>query len=85
MPLSVVCFQYRTADVSKHGDEKYLDDLNSRLLDALEKDGRIFLSGTTIDGNRALRACSVNHRPHREDVHFLLDVTRQVGRSLAGL
>ena len=39
MPLSVVCFQYRTADVSKHGDEKYLDDLNSRLLDALEKDG----------------------------------------------
>jgi len=85
VPLSVVCFQYRTADVSKHGDEKYLDDLNSRLLDALEKDGRIFLSGTTIDGNRALRACSVNHRPHREDVHFLLDVTRQVGRSLAGL
>jgi glutamate/tyrosine decarboxylase-like PLP-dependent enzyme len=85
VPLSVVCFQYSTADVSKHGDQKYLDDLNSRLLGALEKDGRIFLSGTTIHGKRALRACSVNHRLRREDVHFLLDVTRQVGRSLAGL
>lgn len=85
VPLSVVCFQYRTADLSKHGDQKYLDDLNSRLVDALEKDGRIFLSGTTIHGKRALRACSVNHRLRREDVDFLLDVTRQVGRSLAGL
>jgi aromatic-L-amino-acid/L-tryptophan decarboxylase len=85
VPLSIVCFQYRTADVSKHRDQKYLDDLNSRLLDALEKDGRIFLSGTAIHGKRALRACSVNHRLRREDADFLLDVTRQVGRSLTVL
>ena len=85
VPLSVVCFQYRTAYAFKHADQKYLDDLNNRLLDALEKDGRVFLSGTTIHGKRALRACSVNHRLRREDVDFLLDVTRQVGRSLAGL
>lgn len=84
VPLSVVCFQYRTTDTSKHGDQKYLDDLNSHLLDALEKDGRIFLSGTNICGKRVLRACSVNHRLRREDVDFLLDVTREVGRSLAG-
>ena len=25
VPLSVVCFQYRTPDVSVHGDQKYLD------------------------------------------------------------
>ena len=85
VPLSVVCFQYRTADASKHTDQQYLDDLNNRLLDALEKDGRVFLSGTTIHGKRALRACSVNHRLRREDVDFLLDLTRQLGRSLAGL
>lgn len=84
VPLSVVCFQYRTTNISKHTDPQYLDDLNHRLLDALEKDGRVFLSGTTIHGKRALRACSVNHRLRREDVDFLLDVTRQVGCSLAG-
>ena len=85
VPLSVVCFQYRTTDNYRHTDQQYLDDLNNRILDALEKDGRVFLSGTTIHGKRALRACSVNHRLRREDVDFLLDVTRQVGRSLAGL
>ncbi len=85
VPLSVVCFRYRTADTSKHTDQQYLDDLNNRLLGALERDGRVFLSGTIIDGKRALRACSVNHRLRREDVDFLLEVTRQVGRSLAGL
>jgi glutamate/tyrosine decarboxylase-like PLP-dependent enzyme len=80
VPLSVVCFQYRTPDISVYGDQKYLDELNSRLLEALEKDGRVFLSGTKIHGKRALRACSVNHRLRREDVDFLLDVIREVGR-----
>jgi len=50
----------------------------------LEKDGRVFLSGTKIHGKRALRACSVNHRLRREDVDFLLDVIREVGRLLIG-
>jgi aromatic-L-amino-acid decarboxylase len=85
VPLSVVCFQYRTADNSKHEDQDYLNDLNNRLLEAVEKDGRIFLSGTSIRGRRALRACSVNHRLDREHVDFLLDVTTQIGRSLSGL
>jgi aromatic-L-amino-acid decarboxylase len=84
VPLSVVCFQYRTPDISVHKDQKYLDELNNQLLDVLEKDGRVFLSGTKIHGKRALRACSVNHRLRREDVDFLLDVIREVGRSLIG-
>src|SRR5262249_1559054 len=85
VPLSVVCFQYRTRNASKHRDQQYLNELNNRLLETLEKDGRVFLSGTTIHGKRALRACSVNHRLRPEDVDFLLDITRQIGRSLAGL
>jgi len=85
VPLSIVCFQYRTMDDFRHADQRYLNDLNNCMLDALENDGRVFLSGTTIHGKRALRACSVNHRLCREDIDFLLDVTRQVGRSLAGL
>lgn len=78
VPLSVVCFQYRTSDVARQADQDYLDRLNSRLLDALERDGRVFLSGTKIRGRTALRACSVNHRLRRSDVDFLLDVIRDV-------
>jgi aromatic-L-amino-acid decarboxylase len=85
VPLSVVCFQYRTPDISVHKNQKYIDDLNGRLLDALEKDGRVFLSGTKIRGRSVLRACSVNHRLRREHVDFLLEVIRQVGRSLKSL
>ncbi len=78
VPLSVVCFQYRTSDVSRHGDQAYLDRLNNQLLEALERDGRVFLSGTKIRGQTALRACSVNHRLRRHDVEFLLDAIRAV-------
>jgi len=77
--LSVVCFQYRTADVSVHEDREFLDKLNNQLSEALEKDGRVFLSGTKIHGKRVLRACSINHRLRRQDVDFLLEVIREVG------
>jgi aromatic-L-amino-acid decarboxylase len=84
VPLSVVCFQYRTPDTSVHGDREYLDGLNNALPKALEKDGRVFVSGTKIHGRRVLRACSVNHRLRREDVDLLLEVIREVGSSLIG-
>jgi hypothetical protein len=58
--------------------------LNNRLPEALEKDGRVFLSGTKIHGKSVLRACSVNHRSRREDVDFLLGVIREVSRLLIG-
>ena len=50
VPLSVVCFQYRTSDASRHDNHTYLDRLNTQLLQALERDGRVFLSGTKIRG-----------------------------------
>ena len=78
VPLSVVCFEYRTPDVSRHDDQEYLDRLNGGLVDALLRDERVFLSGTKIRGKMALRACSVNHRLRRCDVDFLLEVIRDV-------
>src|SRR5262249_29832421 len=78
VPLSVVCFRYRTSDTSIQRDQELLDRLNSQLSDELEKDGRVFLSTTKINGRTALRACSVNHRLRGEDVDFLLDVIREV-------
>jgi glutamate/tyrosine decarboxylase-like PLP-dependent enzyme len=82
VPLSVVCFRYCTSDTSIQRDQDCLDRLNSQLPDALEKDGRAFLSTTRINGRKALRACSVNHRLCRDDVDVLLDVIREVAGSL---
>jgi glutamate/tyrosine decarboxylase-like PLP-dependent enzyme len=83
VPLSIVCFQYRTSDASRHDDQTYLDTLNTRLLEALERDGRVFLSGTKIRGRTALRACSVNHRLRQDDVDYLLNALREIAMSLA--
>jgi len=77
-PLSVVCFQYLTTDTSIQPDQKYLDELNTRLLDRLEKDGRVFLSGTK-SWEKGATACSVNHRLRSDDIDFLLEVIRDVG------
>jgi hypothetical protein len=52
--------------------------MNGELVDALARDGRVFVSGTKIRGKAALRACSVNHRLRRCDVDFLLEVIREV-------
>jgi aromatic-L-amino-acid decarboxylase len=82
VPLSVVCFQYRTSDASRHDNHTYLERLNTQLLQALERDGRVFLSATKIRGRTALRACSVNHRLRRADVDFVLDVIRDVTRTM---
>lgn len=80
VPLSVVCFQYRTEHRAALADPDYLEVLNARLPGLLEKDGRVFISGTKIGGLNALRACSVNHRLLRRDVDLLLDVIREVAR-----
>ncbi|HSF14251.1 MAG TPA: aspartate aminotransferase family protein [Vicinamibacteria bacterium] len=83
VPLSVVCFQYRTPETAAHSDSDYLDRLNDLLADALRDDGRVFVSKTRVAGRTALRACSVNHRLRRKDVDFLLEVIRDVARSLS--
>jgi aromatic-L-amino-acid/L-tryptophan decarboxylase len=82
VPLSAVCFRYCTSDVSRHEDQAYLDRLNIGLVEALARDGRVFLSGTKIRGKPALRACSVNHRLRRCDVDFLLNVIREVATKM---
>ena len=83
VPLSVVCFQYVTGERSLRDEPEFLDRLNRELLTALERDGRIFLSGTKIKGRTVLRACSVNHRLERKHVKLLLEVVREVGSAAA--
>ncbi len=79
-PLSIVCFRYRTTDTHVRGDEDYLSRLNSFILEEVERDGRVFLTGTKLNGKTALRVCSVNHRTTATHVEYLLSVLTEIGR-----
>ena len=52
--------------------------LNERLLQALQHDGRVYLSNATVDGRFALRACITNFRTTRADVERVLAVVREL-------
>ncbi len=72
--LSVVCFRHVDAAL----DDATLDRINDALVRALDADGRVFISGTTVDGVRCLRANTVNHRTERHHVEEALAVVREL-------
>jgi glutamate/tyrosine decarboxylase-like PLP-dependent enzyme len=72
--LSICCFRHAPA----HVDEPALDAHNERILQALQRDGRVYLSNATVDGQFALRACITNFRSTRADVERVLAVVREL-------
>ena len=75
--LSIVPFRHRPDGVSD------LNAHNQALAEALQADGRVYLSSALIDDEVWLRPCFVNFRTTEEDVLALVEVTREVGSSLA--
>jgi aromatic-L-amino-acid/L-tryptophan decarboxylase len=72
--LSICCFRHAPPDI----DEPALDAHNERILHALQRDGRVYLSNATVDGRFALRACITNFRTTRADVERVLTVVREL-------
>lgn len=64
--LSVVTFRY----VPQRGDA---DVLNKRLVEAVRKDGRAFISSTQINGKFVLRLAVLHFRTHLDRVNYVLD------------
>ncbi len=73
--LSVATYRYVPASGSP-------DDFNSRLADAVRKDGSIFLSSTTIGGEVYLRMCALSFRTHLDYVRRALDLVVKLARQL---
>ncbi len=80
VPLSVVCFRF--IDKKNKLSDEELDALNTAILKEIERDGRIFLTGTKIHGKVALRAACINHRTNLEDIKFMLKVIKEIGESI---
>ncbi len=76
-PLAIVCFRY--SGKKAVGDEQ-IDEINAGLLAALERDGRVFITGTKLNGRQVIRACIINHRTQAEDMDYLLQVIRELAR-----
>lgn len=79
VPLSIVCFRYVGKETF---NESELNELNNKLLEAIESDGRIFFAGTKINGKVSLRISLTNHRRTKKDIDYLFEVMRELAKSI---
>jgi glutamate/tyrosine decarboxylase-like PLP-dependent enzyme len=77
-PLNIVCFRWRPPGVR----EDELDRLNTRLGEALLRDGRVFAGTTLFEGKVAFRPAIVNWQTREADVDLLVDVLSELGERL---
>jgi aromatic-L-amino-acid/L-tryptophan decarboxylase len=73
--LSIVTFRYlpRTGDPNA---------FNRRLIDAMQRDGRVFISSTMIDGRFTLRLAILSLRTHLDTVDMAIDILREKATQL---
>ena len=76
VPMNVVNFRYR----GKGLDAKRLEELNPRILVALQERGIAVPSQTVLKGRFAIRVAITNHRSRREDFDALADAVLALGR-----
>ena len=76
--LNVVCFRFRADEL----DEAALNHLNDELLIRLQISGAAVVTGTMLQGKRAIRMCNVNHRSRREDFDLLVREVIRTGTEL---
>ena len=74
--LSIVAFRHRPDGVDD------LDEHNRRLAEAIQADGRVWMSSALIDERVWLRPCFVNFRTTEEDIRDVVDITAEIGERL---
>jgi glutamate/tyrosine decarboxylase-like PLP-dependent enzyme len=62
--------------------ETYLNELNERLLAAIESSGEAFMSNAVVAGKYALRFCIVNFRASTEDIEAMPQLVARLGRKI---
>ena len=90
--LSICCFRYvppafesrlQADDEAAHAAANAeLDQLNTQIMNAVQRGGRAYLSSATIRGKFALRACITNFRTTRADIDQTLEIIREAAWAL---
>ncbi|WP_223198975.1 pyridoxal phosphate-dependent decarboxylase family protein [Solihabitans fulvus] len=73
-PLNIVCFRHRRPGRT----ERQLDELNTRLGEAVLADGRVYFGTTVHRGRVAFRPAIVNWRTTEADVDLIADVLLEI-------
>jgi glutamate/tyrosine decarboxylase-like PLP-dependent enzyme len=82
--LSITTFRYVPVGLKQEGkkDETYLNTLNEKLLNELQKGGEVFLSNAVVADKYCLRCCIVNFRTSRKDILEVVDIILREGRKI---
>ena len=91
--LSICCFRYVPAGLRLRLEsagseeecaalEQELDEMNSRIMHAVQRGGRAYVSNATLRGRFSLRACITNFRTTRKDIDQTLDIIRDAARAV---
>jgi glutamate/tyrosine decarboxylase-like PLP-dependent enzyme len=82
--LSITTMRYvpreLRASLGSDQTEHYLNQLNQRLLAAIEKSGEAFLSNALVGAKYALRFCIVNFRASTRDIEAMPQLVVHLGR-----
>jgi glutamate/tyrosine decarboxylase-like PLP-dependent enzyme len=83
--LSICCFRYVPSSLQAGSESRpgkgpgintELDELNNRIMLAVQRGGRAYVSSATLRGSFALRACITNFRTTRADIDETLEIIR---------
>lgn len=88
--LSICCFRYLpsearakfAAGTDVEELDRELDQLNTRIMHAVQRGGEAYLSNAVVNGKFALRACVTNFRTTSADIDAMLEVVRGNARAL---
>jgi aromatic-L-amino-acid/L-tryptophan decarboxylase len=81
VPFSTVCFRYRPAGLD--GGDEALDEINARIMDAVNRTGDVFLSHTRLDGRFTIRLAVGNLRTEARHVERAWELLRSAAEKEA--
>ncbi len=81
VPFSTVCFRYLPAALARHEEHpayrRRLDEVNARLIDAVNRTGEVFLSHTRLGDRFTIRVSIGNLRTQERHVALAWELIRQ--------
>ncbi|HEY6056830.1 MAG TPA: pyridoxal-dependent decarboxylase, partial [Candidatus Limnocylindrales bacterium] len=87
VPFSTVCFRFRPTGLARHEDHpayhKRLDELNLRLMNAVNRSGEVFLSHTRLRDRFTIRVSIGNLRTEERHVRRAWELLRHEATRLA--
>jgi len=86
--LSICCFRYLPQalrlglGIDARENESELNRLNERIMYAVQRGGKAYLSSATIHGKFVLRVCITNFRTTRADIDQTLEIIREAAAAM---